>query len=98
IRLFLLFAVAAPMLFILGDLTDHLDRYMDRGLSMKTVALSYVYQFPQFVLYSFPIASLIAVIFTVNGMTRHSELAAAKAGGVSFWRLLLPLPVLGIIL
>jgi lipopolysaccharide export system permease protein len=98
LRLFILFAIAAPTLFVIGDLTDNLDRYMDRGLSPTAVALSYVYQFPLFVLYSFPIASLIATIFTVNSMTRHSELAAAKASGVSFWRLLAPLPVLGVIL
>jgi lipopolysaccharide export system permease protein len=82
----------------LGDLTDNLDRYMDRGLKPEAVALSYVYQFPLFVLYSFPIASLIGTVFTVNNMTRHSELSAAKAGGVSFWRLLAPLPVLGLLL
>ena len=98
LRLFILFAVAAPILFVLGDLTDNIDKYMDRGLSVRNVALSYVYQFPLFVLYSFPIASLIATIFTVNNMTRHSELSAAKAGGISFYRLLAPLPLLGIIL
>ena len=79
-RLFLLFAIAAPVLFVLGDLTDNLDKYIDRGLTAKAVGLSYVYQFPLFVLYSFPIASLIATIFTVYSITRHSELAAAKAG------------------
>ncbi|MGH7463149.1 MAG: LptF/LptG family permease, partial [Longimicrobiales bacterium] len=98
LRLFLLFSIAAPMLFVLGDLTDNIDRYLDRGISPANVALSYVYQFPLFVLYSFPIASLIGTIFTVNNMTRHSELSAAKAGGVSFWRLLAPLPILGLLL
>lgn len=96
LRLFTLFALAAPLLFILMDITDHLDTYLDRGLPPGKVALSYLYQFPLFVLYAFPIAALIATIFTVNGMTRHSEVAAAKAGGVSFYRLLLPLPVLGV--
>jgi lipopolysaccharide export system permease protein len=98
LRLFMLFAIAAPLLFILGDLTDNLDRYMDRGLSLGKVGLIYVYQFPLYVYYSFPIASLIGTIFTVNNMTRHAELSAAKAGGVSFWRLLAPLPVLGVLL
>jgi lipopolysaccharide export system permease protein len=97
-RLFLVFAIGAPLLFVLGDLTDNIDRYMDRGVKPEAIALSYIYQFPLFVLYSFPIASLIGTIFTVNSMTRHSELAAAKAGGISFWRLLAPLPVLGVLL
>lgn len=96
LRLFTVFVLAAPMLFILGDLTDNIDKYMDRGLSGQAIALGYVFQFPLFMLYSFPIASLIATIFTVGNMTRHSEMAAAKAGGISFYRVLAPLPLLGI--
>jgi lipopolysaccharide export system permease protein len=98
LRLFILFAISAPVLFILGDVTDNIDTFMDRELSMQNIALGYLYQMPEFVFYSFPIAALIATIFTVSNMTRHSEMAAAKAGGVSFYRVLLPLPLLGILL
>lgn len=98
LRLFTLFALAAPVLFILGDLMDNLDKYMSRGLAAQRVALSYLYQLPLFVLYSFPIAALIAAVFTVNNMTRHSEVTAAKAGGISFFRLFAMLPLLGVVL
>ena len=98
LRLFVLFVIAAPMLFILGDLTDNLDSYMDQHLSWGAIGLGYVYRMPEFMLYSFPIAALIATIFTVSNMTRHSEMAAAKAGGISFYRVLAPLPILGVLL
>jgi len=98
LRLFLLFALAAPVLFVLGDLMDNLDRFMERGLTARQVGLNYLYQLPLFILYSFPIASLIAAVFTVNTMTGHSEVVAAKAGGVSFFRLFAPLPVIGLVL
>lgn len=98
LRLFLLFAAAAPVLFILGDVTENLDRYLNRGYSAGQILLNYVYQVPLFVLYSFPVASLIAAVFTVNNMTRHFEVTAAKAGGVSFYRLYAPLPLLGLVL
>ena len=97
-RLFVLFVLAAPMLFILGDLTDHLDTYMDRQLTWGAIGLGYVYSMPQYMLCSFPIAALIATVFTVGNMTRHSEMAAAKAGGISFYRVLATLPLLGILL
>ncbi|HEX7050161.1 MAG TPA: LptF/LptG family permease [Longimicrobiales bacterium] len=97
-RLFLLFVISAPVLFILGDVMDNLDKHMARGLTVGQVALSYVYQTPLFALYSLPVASLIATVFTVSNMTRHFELSAAKAGGISFFRLFAPLPVLGVIL
>ena len=97
LRLFLIFVLGAPLLFILGDATENLDRYLDRGLPLVQVLISYVYQFPQFVFWSFPIAALLAAVFTIQPMTVHREVMAAKAGGVSFHRLVAPLVVLGLI-
>jgi lipopolysaccharide export system permease protein len=97
-RLLLLFSIAAPMLFVLGDWTDNVDTYTERGIPAARLALSYIYQFPLFVLYSLPIASLIATVFTVSNMGRASELTAAKAGGISFFRVVAPLPLLGILI
>jgi lipopolysaccharide export system permease protein len=98
VRLFALFIMAAPVLFILGDVTENLDRYMNQGLSVRQVAMGYIYQLPLFVTWGLPVAALIATIFTVNNMTRHSEVAAAKAGGISFYRLFAALPVMGVAL
>src|SRR5256885_12429150 len=41
-----------------------------------------------------PAAVLFATTFTVGPMGRHSEITAAKAGGISFLRLIRPLLVL----
>lgn len=87
-----------PLLFVIGDVTDNIDRYLQRGLPMGNVALSYVFQFPLFVLYAFPIAALVATVFTIGRMTRHQEVTAAKAGGVSFYRLILPILALAVLL
>lgn len=95
LRLFILSILATPPLFILGDLTDNLDDYLDRGLSLWEVAQGFAFKFPQFFTWSFPIAGLIAGVFTVHGMTVHREVVAAKAGGVSFHRLFLPVFLLG---
>lgn len=98
IRLFLLFAICAPLLFVLGDWTENIERYARQNLSLGSVMLGYLYQMPLFISWSFPVAALIATVFTVNGMTRHSEMTAAKAGGISFFRTLRVLPVLGVLL
>ena len=95
LRLFTLSILATPPLFILGDLTDNLDDYLDRGLSLAEVGHGFLYKFPQFFTWSFPIAGLIAGVFTVHNMTVHREVVAAKAGGVSFHRLFLPVFLLG---
>jgi lipopolysaccharide export system permease protein len=91
---FLGLILGLPLLFIIGDVTDRLDNYLSRGLSQGTVALSYLYVFPQYVFWSIPIAGLVATVFTIGNMTRHQEITAAKAGGVSFYRLIAPIVLL----
>jgi len=98
LRLFGLFVIGAPLLFVVGDITEQLDNYLDRGLTAGEVAWSYLYELPQFVLWSFPIAALVAAVFTVHGMTVNREIVAAKAGGISFHRLLVPVFALGLLL
>ncbi len=98
LRIFALFVLGAPFLFIVGDLVERVDRYLDRGLTVPELATAYVYMLPQFVSWSFPIAALIAVVFTIHSMTQHREVLAAKAGGISFHRLMAPLFVLGLAL
>ncbi len=87
-----------PLLFIIADVTDNIDKYIDRGIKGGRLLLSYVYIYPQFVLYGFPIAALVATVFTIGNMTRHQEITAAKAGGISFYRLFLPVAALGVLL
>src|SRR5687768_4812449 len=98
LKLFVIVTLAVPPLFILGDFTERLDQYLDRGLSRTEIGLSYLYKLPEYFQYAFPIAALVATIFTIHSMTRFHEVVAAKAGGISFHRLMAPLVVLGMIL
>ena len=98
LRIFVAFVAAVPLLFVVGDLTENIDEYLDRGLSMADVLTAYGYQILQFVFWAFPMATLIAAVFTVHAMTVHREIVAAKAGGVSFHRLAVPALVLGVAL
>ncbi|HSM62057.1 MAG TPA: LptF/LptG family permease [Longimicrobiales bacterium] len=98
LKLFVTFLLASPWLFIVGDLTENLDTYIDRGLTSREVAQAYLYQLPLYLQWSFPIAALIASVFTVHSMTTHSEVVAAKAGGISFHRLVRPILLLGLLL
>ena len=80
-----------PLLVIVIDLTDKLDRYLMRGLTKAHVALAYLYGMPDTMFLVLPAAVLFATVFTVGAMGRYSELTAAKASGVSFHRLVRPI-------
>jgi LPS export ABC transporter permease LptG len=89
-RIFVLTALGFPVVSILINLTDNLNRLLDRGLGMKEIAISYIYSIPENAFIVMPAAVLFATVFTVGTMGRHSELTAAKAGGQSFHRLMRP--------
>jgi lipopolysaccharide export system permease protein len=97
-KVFLAFILGSPLLFILGDITENLEDYLGSGLTWLDVGLAYVYKMPQFIQWSFPIAALVSAVFTVQTMTLHREIVAAKAGGISFHRLILPVMFLGVVL
>jgi lipopolysaccharide export system permease protein len=94
-RIFLICVLGVPFIFIVIDLTDHLDNFLADAVGHGNVVQHYLYQFPYQALLAFPIAALLAAVFTVSRMTRHFEVTAAKAGGVSFHRLVAPLLLLG---
>ena len=97
-KLFAVVAVAVPPLFIIGDFTENADTYLDRGLTRAEIAQAYVFKVAEYLWFAFPIAALVATVFTVYNMTRHREIVAAKAGGISFHRVIAPLVLAGVLL
>lgn len=95
LKVWLICVFGAPLLFIIIKLTDDLDTYLARGLTVKQVFLGYLYDFPFQMSLSFPVASLFGAVFTVALMSRNLEITAAKASGISFYRVILPIMLLG---
>jgi lipopolysaccharide export system permease protein len=90
IRIFVTTAIGFPVVSIVINLVDNLNKLLDRGLSTDEIITSYIYSIPENVFLVMPAAVLFATVFTVGAMGRYSELTAAKAGGQSFHRLMWP--------
>lgn len=90
-RIFVAFALGFPVLVILIDLTDNLDKLLEQQLPMGQIALSYLYWLPETMFLVLPAAVLFATVFAIAGFTRHSEITAAKASGISFYRMAAPI-------
>jgi len=97
-KLFLVVPFAVAPLFILADFTEQADTYLDRGLTQAEIMQAYFFKLPEYFWFSLPIAALVATVFTIYNMTRHREIVAAKAGGISFYRVLAPLLIVGVLM
>lgn len=98
VGLFTRFIISIPILFIIADVRERYDYYLSQEIARGDIALGYLFRYPHFMLWSFPVAALVATVFTVHTMTVHREITAAKGGGISFHRLMAPLWVLGVLL
>ena len=90
-KIFVSTALGFPLLVIVIDLTDNLSKYLSRNLPRQNIILSYVYWLPDSMFMVMPAAVLFATVFSIGGFTRHSEITAAKASGISFYRLITPI-------
>ena len=91
IKIFIVTALGFPILVFVIDLVDSLPKYLERHIAPAQLGLSYVYWLPETMFNVLPAAVLFATVFTVGAVTRYSEITAAKASGISFYRFILPI-------
>lgn len=97
VRIFVITTLGFPFFIIAINLADSIDKYLARHLPWRDIALAYLYYLPEQVFFITPAAVLFATVFTVGAFSRHSEITAAKASGVSFHRLVMPVFVLAVL-
>ena len=89
-RIFLVTLLGFPLLVIVIDLVEKLRRYTADKLTIADVALAYYYMLPDTMFMVLPAATLFATVFSISTFTRYSEITAAKASGISFYRFIAP--------
>ncbi len=94
---FALSTFGIPAVSVLIRLSETFGDLSDKGVSPRDQLLGTALLYPSQLAMLFPAGVLFATVFTLNAMGRHSELTAAKAGGVSFYRLIAPIVLLATI-
>jgi len=97
LKVFWVTALGFPVLVIAIDLAENFQRYLGRGIGRGTVLLGLLYSVPETMVYVIPAAVLFATLFTIGNLGRYSELTAAHASGISFYRIAAPLATTAIL-
>lgn len=93
--LFVLFAII--VIFIVIDMMENLDDFLDRQAGVEIVARYYLYFTPEIIKLMIPVAMLLSAMFTTGRMSTFNELTALKSNGVSLYRFMAPLLILALI-
>ena len=85
-------------IFLIVDLIENLDRFMDNKVPSRIVLKYYFYTIPYFISIGLPMAVLISTVFSLGSIVKRNEWTAMKASGISIYRVALPLMICGTIL
>ncbi len=89
--------VAIIMIFIIIDLMENVDDFIDAGTAVNVAIAYYIYFIPEMIKSMIPVAMLLSSLFTTGKLASQNELVAMKAGGVSLYRFMIPFLAIGII-
>ncbi len=89
--------IAFVSIYIIIDAVERLSDYLDKGVPTKIIALYYAYYIPFVVILIMPISTLLASMFSVGQLSKYNEILAMKASGISLYRILAPVYLLGLV-
>lgn len=81
-------------IFVILDLFEKLDDFLDRGVPAIVVLQYYLFRIPEILLLMLPVGMLLACLFSLGALARNNEFMATISSGVSMRRTLVPVVVL----
>lgn len=94
-RYFLLILAALVVVYVLGLLIDVIADAFQNRIKGKVILQYLSFEQPQILFYMLPLATLMANLVNFAIFTKTSELTAARAGGISLYRLSVPVVLMG---
>jgi len=85
------------VIWIAADMLPNLGEFNDKKFTGADVAAWYLVSLPDFFVQVFPISLLLGLLFALTAHTKHHEITAIRAAGVSLWRLAMPYFVVGLL-
>lgn len=90
--------VALCLLFVVVDVIERLDKFIDNRVSFLNIGRFYLAYVPFMIQLVVPVATLLASLFSVGRLSTTNELTAMRAAGASPVRLLAPYVVVACLL
>ena len=87
----LLFIVMA----IIIDIFSFIDDIVKFKIPLTSIMAFYVYYTPTIFLQVVPMAVLLATIYLLSNLNKNNELTAMRSSGISLWRILTPMLIIG---
>lgn len=95
----LFFCLAGGLAFYMTfDLFSCMDDLQRNGAGFKGIMLYNLARIPELLVLILPPALLLALLYAISNHSRHNEIVAMRAAGVSVWRICMPYLLVGVLL
>ena len=94
--LFLLGIMVFTLILLMGRLIKLTDLVISRGVPLADVSRMILYLMPSFLVFTIPMAFLLAVLLAFGRLSADNEITVMKAGGISLMQLMPPVVFCGV--
>jgi lipopolysaccharide export system permease protein len=95
VSLFLLGIMVFTLVLLMGRLIKLTDLVISRGVPLADVSRMIMYLMPSFLVFTIPMAFLLAVLLAFGRLSADNEITVMKAGGISLMQLMPPVVLCG---
>ena len=90
IRVLLFSVLAFTIIYVVIDVFEEIDNFIDHNAKLRHIALYYLYSIPFILTYIIPVSLLLGTVFSMGIMARRNELTALISSGISLVRIAAP--------
>ena len=90
--------LAFIIIFIVVDLIERLDKFLSYDTAWTNLVLYYIYYIPFIIILTLPINMLLSTLFSIGIMAQYNEIIACKSAGISLYKIVLPVLILGFLI
>ena len=83
---------------IIIDIFSFIEDIVKFKIPGTALAAFYIYYSPKILLQVTPMAVLLSTIFVLSNLNKNNEITAMKSSGISLWRIMSPVIILGLII
>lgn len=82
--------LAFTLIFVVIDMMENLDDFIDQNVQFPIIAQYYAVFIPDIIRLMIPVSVLLSSLFTAGKMSNLNELTAMKSSGISLYRFIAP--------
>ena len=94
---FIIILFVLTFVLLMGKILQIMDLMVNKGISTFTIAKLVVFLMPSFMMFTIPIALLIAILIGMGRLSSDNEITVLKSSGISLIQLYIPVAIASLI-